>query len=150
MRALLQRVSSASVAVGGRTIGAIDAGLLALVGVALDDDATDIDWLVRKIVNLRIFSDDAGVMNRSVIETGGALLAISQFTLFASTKKGNRPSWSDAAGPIIAEPAFNAFVTALENALGRTVRTGLFGADMAVTLRNDGPVTLLLDSKMRE
>lgn len=150
MRALVQRVSSASVAVEGTTIGAIDAGLLVLVGIAVDDDTADIEWLVRKILNLRIFSDQEGVMNRSVIETGGAVLAISQFTLFASTRKGNRPSWSNAAGPAIAEPGFNAFHSALQTTLGRTVPTGSFGADMAVTLCNDGPVTLLLDSKTRE
>jgi D-tyrosyl-tRNA(Tyr) deacylase len=150
MRALIQRVSEASVRVDGRVVGAIGPGLLVLAGVAVDDTAADRDWLTRKIVAMRIFADDAGVMNRSVQETGGDILAVSQFTLHASTRKGNRPSWSAAAPPEVAQPAFDAFVAALAALLGRPVSTGTFGADMAVSLVNDGPVTVWLDSRARE
>lgn len=150
MRALIQRVREASVAVGGETVARIGSGLLVLAGMAADDGVEDRDWLARKIVALRIFSDDAGAMNRSVIDTGGAILAVSQFTLYASTRKGNRPSWSAAAAPAIAKPHFAAFVAALARDLGRPVTTGVFGADMQVALVNDGPVTLWLDSGQRE
>ena len=150
MRALVQRVSEAEVTVEGRVTGAIGAGLLVLVGVTDGDAAEDRDWLVRKIVNLRVFDDDAGVMNRSVQEAGGQVLAVSQFTLYASTRKGNRPSYTAAARPDVAEPAFAAFVAALAAALGRDVPTGVFGAHMAVRLTNDGPVTIWLDSRARE
>lgn len=150
MRALLQRVREASVDVGGRTVGAIGPGLLVLAGMAADDGDGDRDWLVRKIVALRIFDDAAGVMNRSVVDAGGDILAVSQFTLYASTKKGSRPSWSAAAPPEVAAPKFEAFVAALSAALGKAVPAGVFGAAMQVALVNDGPVTIALDSRLRE
>ena len=150
MRALIQRVREAQVSVDGRTVGAIGPGLLVLAAVAADDTAADREWLARKIVALRVFDDDAGVMNRSVADIGGAILAVSQFTLFASTRKGARPSWSGAAPPEIARPRFDAFVGALATALGKTVATGVFGAAMQVALVNDGPVTIWLDSRQRE
>jgi D-tyrosyl-tRNA(Tyr) deacylase len=150
MRVVLQRVRQASVTVEGRVTAAIGPGLLVLAGVADDDGAEDRDWLARKIVAMRIFADDAGVMNRSVVEVGGAILAVSQFTLYASTKKGNRPSWSGAAPPEIAEPGFAAFVAALARERGQPVATGVFRADMQVALVNDGPVTVWLDSRRRE
>lgn len=150
MRALVQRVREASVAVDARVTGAIGPGLLVLAGITDDDTAEDCDWLARKIVQLRVFDDEAGVMNRSVQDVGGEILAVSQFTLYASTRKGNRPSYTAAARPEIAEPAFAAFVAALAVALGRAVPTGVFGAHMHVRLTNDGPVTLWLDSRTRE
>jgi D-tyrosyl-tRNA(Tyr) deacylase len=150
MRALLQRVREASVTADGRVTGAIGPGLLVLAGVAADDGDDDRDWLARKIVGMRVFPDDAGVMNRSIVDAGGDLLAVSQFTLYASTKKGNRPSWSGAAPPEIAQPRFDAFVAALARERGRPVMTGVFGADMQVALVNDGPVTIWLDSRARE
>ena len=150
MRALIQRVRSASVQVDGEVVGAIGPGLLVLAGIAADDADEDRDWLARKIVGLRIFDDDAGVMNRSIIEVGGAILAVSQFTLFASTRKGNRPSWSGAAPPEIAKPKFDDFVAALTRERGQAVATGQFGAMMQVALVNDGPVTIWLDSRERE
>jgi D-tyrosyl-tRNA(Tyr) deacylase len=150
MRALLQRVSEARVSVEGVVTGAIGPGLLVLAGVGEQDTPEDRAWLARKIVQLRIFDDDAGVMNRSVQEIGGDLLAVSQFTLHASTRKGNRPSYSAAARPKIARPAFEAFVAELSALLGKPVPTGVFGAMMQVALVNDGPVTIWLDSKQRE
>lgn len=150
MRALIQRVREAAVRIDGRVVGAIGPGLLVLAAVATDDDNADREWLARKIVALRVFDDDAGVMNRSVADIGGAILAVSQFTLFASTRKGARPSWSGAAPPEIARPRFDAFVGALATALGKTVATGEFGAAMQVALVNDGPVTIWLDSRQRE
>jgi D-tyrosyl-tRNA(Tyr) deacylase len=150
MRALIQRAREASVRVDGRVVGAIGPGLLVLAAVAADDANADREWLARKIVALRIFDDDAGVMNRSVADIGGAILAVSQFTLFASTRKGARPSWSGAAPPEIAEPQFDAFVGTLAAALGKAVATGEFGAAMQVALVNDGPVTIWLDSRQRE
>jgi len=150
MRALVQRVSEASVTVDGRVSGTIGPGLLVLAGITGDDTADDREWLVRKIVALRVFDDDAGVMNRSVVERGGSILAVSQFTLYASTRKGNRPSYTAAARPEVAEPAFCDFVASLSAALGKTVHTGIFGAHMAVQLVNDGPVTIWLDSRNRE
>ncbi|HVE50775.1 MAG TPA: D-aminoacyl-tRNA deacylase [Casimicrobiaceae bacterium] len=150
MRALVQRVSRASVVVDGRTIGAIGHGLLVLVGIAPDDDASDRAWLARKVVALRVFDDALGVMNRSLLDTKGEILAVSQFTLQASTRKGNRPSYAAAAAPDMARPAFDGFVTALARELGRPVATGAFGARMQVTLVNEGPVTIWLDSKARE
>ncbi len=150
MRALVQRVREARVTVGGRVTGAIGPGLLVLAGVAADDTGEDRDWLVRKVVQMRIFDDDAGVMNRSVQDVGGEVLAVSQFTLYASTRKGNRPSYSAAAPPDVAAPAFAQFVAALEAALGKPVPTGVFGAHMLVALVNDGPVTIGLDSRARE
>jgi D-tyrosyl-tRNA(Tyr) deacylase len=150
MRALIQRVHSASVAIEGKTISRIDAGLLVLAGMAPDDTEADHDWLARKIVHLRIFNDDSGVMNRSVIDVAGEILAVSQFTLFASTRKGNRPSWSGAAPPDVGAPLFDAFVEALARDSGKPVAAGIFGADMQVALVNDGPVTIWMDSRVRE
>lgn len=150
MRALVQRVREASVAVDGRVVGATGPGLLVLAGIAGDDRDDDRAWLARKIVALRIFDDDAGTMNRSVVDVGGSILAVSQFTLFASTRKGNRPSWSAAAPPEVAAPRFEEFVAALSAALGKPVATGVFGAAMQVALVNDGPVTIWLDSRQRE
>jgi D-tyrosyl-tRNA(Tyr) deacylase len=150
VRALIQRVREARVEVAGRVTGAIGPGLLVLAGVAADDTDDDRDWLARKIVALRIFGDAAGVMNRSVLDAGGAILAVSQFTLFASTRKGARPSWSGAAPPELARPRFDDFVAALTRELGQPVPTGEFGADMAVSLVNDGPVTIWLDTRQRE
>ena len=149
MRALIQRVREASVRVGDRTVGAIGPGLVALAAMAVDDGDEDRDWLARKIVALRIFDDDDGVMNRSIIDTGGAILAISQFTLFASTRKGSRPSWSGAAPPLVAKPKFDDFVAALARERGQAIATGVFGAVMDVALVNDGPVTIWLDSRER-
>ena len=150
MRLLVQRVREASVVVDGVTIARIGMGLLVLAGVARDDTAEDRDWLARKLVELRIFDDDQGVMNRSVLDVAGDVLAVSQFTLYASTRKGNRPSWSRAAPPETAAPQFDAFVATLAARLGRPVATGRFGANMQVALVNDGPVTIWLDSRNRE
>ena len=146
----MQRVREASVEVHGNTLARIGSGLLVLVGVAHDDTADDRDWLARKLVELRIFDDARGVMNRSVLDVAGDVLAVSQFTLHASTRKGNRPSWSRAAPPDVAAPQFDSFVRSLADRLGRPVATGRFGADMQVALVNDGPVTILLDSRNRE
>jgi len=150
MRALLQRVLEARVVVDGRVTGAIGPGLLVLAGLIDGDGPDDRDWLVRKIVQLRVFDDAAGVMNHSVVDAGGEILAVSQFTLYASTRKGNRPSYSAAARPEIALPGFDAFVVALAAALGKPVHAGVFGARMQVALVNDGPVTIWLDSRERE
>jgi D-tyrosyl-tRNA(Tyr) deacylase len=150
MRALIQRVREARVSVEGRGVGAIGSGLLVLAAVAADDVEADREWIARKIVALRIFDDAAGVMNRSVVDIDGAILAVSQFTLYASTRKGARPSWSDAAPPAIARPGFEAFVAALARELGKGVATGEFGAAMQVALVNDGPVTIWLDSHRRD
>jgi D-tyrosyl-tRNA(Tyr) deacylase len=150
MRALVQRVREADVTVEGRVVGAVGRGLLVLAAVTDSDEAADREWLARKIVQLRIFDDDAGVMNRDVVESGGGILAVSQFTLYASTRKGNRPSYIAAARPEVAEPAFDALVSSLARLLGKPVATGVFGANMQVRLVNDGPVTIWLDSKQRE
>ena len=150
MRLLVQRVREASVVVDGATIARIGVGLLVLVGIAADDTPEDRDWLARKLVELRIFDDDQGVMNRSVLDIAGDVLAVSQFTLYASTRKGNRPSWSRAAPPEAAAPQFDAFVRALAERLGKPVAAGRFGANMQVALVNDGPVTIWLDSRDRE
>lgn len=147
MRVVVQRVRQAQVEVAGAVVGAIGAGLLLLVGVEDADDQADIRWLSSKLVGLRIFDDAAGVMNLSVADAGGDILAVSQFTLFASVKKGNRPSWSRAARGEVSRPLFEQFVRQLEQDLGRPVPTGVFGADMQVHLDNDGPVTLFIDSK---
>ena len=147
MRALVQRVREARVTVAGRVTGAIGPGLLVLVGITDTDGVEDRDWLVRKLVQLRIFDDAEGVMNRSVADIGGDILAVSQFTLYASTRKGNRPSYTAAARPEVAEPAFAAIVASLAAALGKPVPTGVFGAHMEVQLVNDGPVTIWLDSR---
>jgi D-aminoacyl-tRNA deacylase len=150
VRALVQRVREASVEVDGAIIAQIRTGLLVLAGVAVDDGDDDAAWLARKLADLRIFDDDHGVMNRSIIDAGGAVLAVSQFTLHASTRKGNRPSWSRAAPPEVAQPRFDAFVRLLAARLGQTIQTGRFGANMQVALVNDGPVTILLDSRARD
>jgi len=150
MRVLVQRVASARVEVGGQVVGAIGPGLLVLAGVEADDGEADLVWLSAKLTKLRIFPDESGVMNLSVVDTGGEVLAVSQFTLFASVKKGNRPSWSRAAPPEISRPMFDRFVRQLEHDLGHTVPTGVFGADMQVNLVNDGPVTIVIDSKNPE
>ena len=150
MRAAIQRVREAVVTVDDRAVARIGAGLLVLCGVAPSDSIAGADWLAHKIVALRIFDDDAGVMNRSVRDTGGEILAVSQFTLHASTKKGARPSYSGAAPPEVARPMFDAFVAALERELGRQIATGVFGAHMVIALTNDGPVTLWIDSATRE
>jgi D-tyrosyl-tRNA(Tyr) deacylase len=150
MRAVIQRVRNASVTIGGTVKSYIDGGLLVLLGVEEADTAEDITWLAGKIARLRVFPDEQGVMNRSVVEAGGGLLVVSQFTLFASTKKGNRPSYIRAARPEVAIPLYEAFVRELVTQTGREVGTGEFGADMQVALVNDGPVTILIDSKSRE
>ena len=150
MRALVQRAREASVVVEGRVVGAIGPGLVVFAGVGTQDGDDDREWLARKIVALRILDDDAGAMNRSVADTGGGILAVSQFTLYASTKKGARPSWSAAAPPEVAAPAFARFVKSLSAALGKPVATGVFGSAMQVALINDGPVTIWLDSKLRD
>lgn len=150
MRAVLQRVSTASVTISGQIKGQIGRGLLVVLAVEETDTATDIEWLSGKIVRLRIFPDDAGLMNRSVQEISGEILLISQFTLFASTKKGNRPSYLRSARPETAIPRYEQFRARLAEDLGRPVASGEFGADMQVALTNDGPVTISLDSKARE
>ena len=149
MRVVIQRVSSASVSIGGRVRSSIGPGLLVLLGIGPEDGPEDIDWLVRKVAGLRIFDDEAGVMNRSVVEVGGEALVVSQFTLMASTRKGNRPSYVGAAGHELAIPLYESFCQALSEAVGRPVGTGEFGADMQVALVNDGPVTICIDSKNR-
>ena len=150
MRVLLQRVSRAAVHIEGSVYGQINTGLLVLLGIEAADTPEDIDWLCGKISRLRIFPDAAGVMNRSVTETGGDFLVISQFTLHASTKKGNRPSYIRAARPEQAVPLYEQFIETLRRVSGRTVATGRFGADMQVSLTNDGPVTIWIDSRARE
>ena len=150
MRAVIQRVSSASVTIGGAVKSAIGPGLLILLGIGHEDGREDIDWLVRKFAGLRIFDDEGGVMNLSVTDIGGEALVVSQFTLMASTKKGNRPSYIGAAGHELAIPLYERFCEALSSALGRPVGTGEFGADMKVALVNDGPVTICIDTKNKE
>ena len=150
MRAVIQRVDEAKVSIGGAVKGAIQHGLVVLLAVEEADTAEDIEWLSGKIVRLRVFDDDHGVMNRSVQEAGGGILLVSQFTLFASTKKGNRPSYSRSAGPEIAVPLYEQFARRLAQDLGKPIQTGEFGAHMLVGLANDGPVTIIIDSKLRE
>ena len=150
MRVVLQRVASASVTVEDKIVGEIQKGILVLVGIEYADTQEDIDWLVTKIAQLRIFGDDNGVMNLSVEEVNGDVLVVSQFTLHAATKKGNRPSYIKAARPEVAIPMYEKFVSTLENKLGKKVPTGIFGADMKVALLNDGPVTIIMDSKNKE
>ena len=147
MRILIQRVMSANVVAEGSVTGAIDNGLLLLVGVTHADTESIEDHMADKVVKLRIFSDEKGLMNRNVIDIGGSLLAVSQFTLYADAKHGNRPSYTDAARPEQASPAFDRLVAKLASRLGKPVPTGVFGADMKVTLVNDGPVTIWLDSE---
>ncbi len=150
MRAVVQRVSSASVSVDGQTVGAVDRGLLVLLGVAAGDTPADGEWLAQKVAALRIFADAEDRMNLSVRDVGGGILVVSQFTLIASTRKGNRPSFNDSAPPALAVPLYETFVRHLEIAIGRPVATGRFGAMMQVSLVNDGPVTLVIDSRLRE
>jgi D-aminoacyl-tRNA deacylase len=150
VRVIVQRVASASVVVGGEIVGSIGKGLLVLAGIESSDGEADIAWISSKLTHLRIFPDENGVMNRSVIDIGGEALAVSQFTLFASVKKGNRPSWSRAARQEISQPLFERFVFQLERDLGRKIPTGIFGADMQVNLVNEGPVTLVIDSRNPE
>ena len=150
MRIVIQRVSEASVTIDQQVAGEIQTGLLVLLGIEDADGQEDIDWLVKKLVNLRIFPDENGVMNTSVKDVDGDVLLISQFTLHASTKKGNRPSYIKAARPEIAIPMYEAFIKSLEMSLGKPIQTGEFGADMKVRLLNDGPVTIGIDSKTRE
>lgn len=147
MIAVIQRVSSASVTIDGIVKSFIASGLLILIGIEDADNNEDIDWLANKIVNLRIFNDDQGVMNISVKDQGGEIIVVSQFTLHASTKKGNRPSYLKASKPDIAIPLYEKFVAVLSSQLGKPVQTGEFGADMKVALVNDGPVTIIIDTK---
>ena len=147
MIAVIQRVSEAKVEISEHTVGQIHLGALVLLGIEDADNNDDIEWLARKIVNLRIFNDKSGVMNKSIIDVDGDLLLVSQFTLHASTKKGNRPSYIKAARPEVAIPLYEKFKTRLEQSLGKDIQTGEFGAMMQVSLCNDGPVTIIMDSK---
>lgn len=150
MRIVIQRVRHASVAVGGEEISRIGHGLLVLVGVEHGDSEADADWLAAKTAALRIFNDEAGVMNRSVVDAGGGILAVSQFTLTASTRKGNRPSYIRAAGHDLAVPLYERYCERVAELSGKPVGRGRFGADMAVSLLNDGPVTIIIDSRLKE
>jgi D-tyrosyl-tRNA(Tyr) deacylase len=150
MRVVIQRVLEASVSISGAVTAVIGPGLLVLLGICDEDGADDIDWLVRKIAGLRVFDDEAGVMNVDIRDAGGDVLVVSQFTLLASTRKGNRPSYIRAARPEVAIPLYEQFCASLEAALGRPVPTGTFGADMQVSLVNDGPVTICIDTKNKE
>lgn len=149
MKVVLQRVANASVTVADKRVSEISSGLLVLVGIEDTDTTDDIEWLTKKIVNMRIFNDANAVMNCSLLDVDGELLVVSQFTLQASTKKGNRPSYIKASRPEVAIPIYEKFVKALETALNKKIETGIFGADMQVALQNDGPVTLVIDSKNR-
>ncbi len=150
MKAVIQRVSKASVTIDGKIVSSIKNGLLVLLGITNDDSVTDIEWLTRKIINLRIFNDNGAIMNKSVIDIDGDIIVVSQFTLLASTKKGNRPSYIKAAKPDIAIPLYEQFILQLEKELGKKVGTGVFGATMKIEILNDGPVTILLDSLLKE
>lgn len=150
MKIVIQRVSRASVTIDKEQVAGINQGLLILLGIVNDDTQDDIDWLCNKIANLRVFSDEEGVMNKSLIDINGETIVVSQFTLHASTKKGNRPSYIKAAKPNIAIPLYETFVKRLEHVLGKTIQTGRFGANMQVELINDGPVTIIIDSKNKE
>ncbi len=150
MRAVIQRVAEASVTVEGEITGAIHNGLLVFIGVEDADTEADPEWLSAKIVNMRIFNDEQGVMNKSIKDTGGNILLISQFTLHASTKKGNRPSYSRASKGDLAIPLYHKMIAQLESELGKKIQTGIFGADMKVALVNEGPVTIVMDSKNKE
>lgn len=147
MKALIQRVSEASVTVSNQKTSEIAQGLLVLLGIGNEDTEEDMNWLINKILNLRIFNDDSGVMNRSLLDVNGEIIVVSQFTLMANTKKGNRPSYINAAKPDISEPLYEKFVGLTEEKLGQKVGTGIFGADMKVALVNDGPVTIILDTE---
>ena len=150
MRAVIQRVTHASVTIEGQKKAEIGNGFLILLGIEQSDNQEDIDWLTHKIVGLRVFDDEAGIMNRNIQETGGDIIVVSQFTLMASYKKGSRPSWIRAAGHEVAIPLYNTFVKQLSEAFGKPVGTGEFGADMKVELLNDGPVTICMDTKNKE
>lgn len=150
MKAVIQRVTKASVAIEGKKVAAIESGLLVLLGIVNEDTSEDIMWLTNKIANLRVFGDENGVMNRCLQDVNGNVIVVSQFTLHASTKKGNRPSYIKAAKPDVAIPLYEKFVNQLEIVLKNEVQTGQFGADMKVELLNDGPVTIIIDSKHRE
>ncbi|HZF64634.1 MAG TPA: D-aminoacyl-tRNA deacylase [Chitinophagaceae bacterium] len=150
MRAIIQRVSGASITIDGRVHASIGTGILLFVGIEDSDSAEDIKWLSSKIVSLRIFPDEGGVMNKSIIESGGEILVVSQFTLHASTKKGNRPSYIKASKPVVAIPIYELMIKQLTTDLGREIATGVFGADMKVKLLNDGPVTIFIDTKNKE
>ncbi|MDO4971573.1 MAG: D-aminoacyl-tRNA deacylase [Bacteroidales bacterium] len=150
MRLVIQRVTSASVAIEGEVVGKIGAGLMVLVGVREGDSEADMQWLAQKTVNMRIFNDENGVMNRSVMDVDGEVLSVSQFTLNASTKKGNRPSYIHAAGHDLAVPLYEAYCAEVERLMGKPVARGRFGADMQVSLVNDGPVTIIIDSLLKE
>ncbi|MEI6264538.1 MAG: D-aminoacyl-tRNA deacylase [Sphingobacteriia bacterium] len=150
MRVVIQRVSNASVSIEGKINGEIEQGLMVLVGIEDADSIEDIQWLSNKIVNLRIFNDAAGIMNCSVKEINGGILLISQFTLHASTQKGNRPSYIKASKPAIAIPIYEQLIQQISSDLGKPIQTGIFGADMQVSLTNDGPVTIIIDSKNKE
>jgi len=147
MKVVIQRVSKASVTIEGARVASIETGLLVLLGIIDDDSQEDIDWLCNKIANLRIFGDENGVMNRSLLDVKGEVILVSQFTLHAATKKGNRPSYIKAAKPEVAIPLYKACIKTLEDILGKTIKTGEFGANMQVALINDGPVTIIIDSK---
>ncbi len=150
MRLVIQRVSEASVSIDGAVKSQIENGLLVLLGIEEVDSSDDIEWLVKKVINMRIFPDEDGVMNKSLLDVNGQVLLISQFTLHASTKKGNRPSYIKAAKPDIAIPLYEKFIESIEREMAKPIGTGEFGADMKVSLVNDGPVTILIDSKNRE
>ena len=150
MRIVLQRVSEASVSINNKSISKIGIGMLLLLGIEEADNFEDVDWLVKKVINLRIFNDENGIMNRSILETGGEILVVSQFTLHASTKKGNRPSYIKAARPETAIPLYQIFIETLQAKFLTKVQTGEFGAMMQVQLINDGPVTIIIDSKNRD
>lgn len=147
MKAVIQRVTEASVTISNKKVANIGSGLLVLVGIIDEDTQEDINWLSKKMVNLRIFGDEKGVMNKSVLDSNGEIIIVSQFTLQASTKKGNRPSYIKAAKPEVAIPLYERFVTQVENDLGKSVQTGEFGAYMKVALLNDGPITIIIDTK---
>ena len=149
MKVVIQRVTRASVTIGQQLFSSIGKGILVLVGIQSDDTDEDINWLASKIVNLRIFDDENGIMNKSILDSDGEILAVSQFTLMARTKKGNRPSYIDAAKPEISIPLYEKFVQLLQKELQKEIKTGVFGADMQVGLINDGPVTIIIDSKNR-
>ena len=150
MRAVIQRVSQANVVIEGNQVATIEKGVLILLGIVPDDTHDDVKWLSNKITNMRIFPDDKNVMNVSLLDSGGDAIVVSQFTLHASTKKGNRPSYIKAAKPDIAIPLYKTFVKQLETDLNKSVQTGEFGADMKVSLLNDGPVTIIVDTKNKE
>ena len=150
MRVVIQRVSEASVTINTKKVASIHRGLLVLLGIVAEDNQEDIDWLVKKIANLRIFNDEDDVMNKSILDVDGEIIVVSQFTLHAATKKGNRPSYIKAAKPEVAIPLYENFVHSLEKEMNKKVQTGQFGADMKVSLCNDGPVTIVIDTKQKE